>query len=206
MRAYLFVPAALLVGGCANDAGSAIAYDETARSLGPHLTTDRLADATTVARGGVAPDERDGVLLSYDARCTNGVGKSIPCGEWTVNADVTAFWGNRDLAGLAHWQLRGLDEDLGFVVAQTWATGAVTPLGGDRGNSMELDLDGALAWDTMGLVVRAGSQSGTTTTVDGELTTLIVYDGRGHARLTLDDRAYDVDLATGEVSLPVIVE
>ena len=64
----------------------------------------------------------------------------------------------------------------------------------------------AIAWDTLGLVVRAGSQSGTTTTGDAELATLIVYDGRGHAQLTLDDRRYEVDLATGEVSLPAIVE
>ena len=206
MRPYLFVSAALVIGGCANDAGTAIPYDETAQSLGTHLMTDRLGDATTVARGGIAPEERDGLLLSYDARCTNGVGKSIACGEWTVNAEVTAFWGNREIAGLAHLQLRGLDEDLGFVVAQTWATGAVSPLNGDRGDSVELQLAGALAWDTMGLVVRAGSQSGTTKLADAELTTLVVYDGRGHARLTLDDRLYDVDLATGDVSLPVTVE
>ena len=206
MRPYLFVSAALVIGGCANEADTAIPYDETAQSLGAHLVTNRIADATTVALGGIAPTARDGLLLSYDASCTNGVGKSIPCGEWTVNADVTAFWGNRDMAGLAHWQLRGLDEDLCFVVAQTWATGAMSPLGGDRGDSIELDLDGALAWDPMNLVVRAGSQSGRTTTADGELATLIVYDGRGHARLTLDDRTYDIDLETGAVSLPVTVE
>jgi hypothetical protein len=196
MRPYPLGFALLVVAGCASDATSDIPYDDVARSLGPHLVTNRLGDATSVARAGTAPDERDGMFLSYAARCSNSVGKAIACGEWTVNADVTAYWGNGYEAGLARWQLRGIDRDLAFVIADTWA------MSGD----VELTASGALAWDPRGLVVRAGSLSGTTDAGNAELVTLIVYDGLGHARLALDDRNYVVDLATGEVTLPGVFE
>src|SRR5512138_1456378 len=103
MRPYMLVSAVLAAGGCANDATTTVAYDEVAQSLGPQLVTDRLGDATVVAYGGVAPVERSGVFLRYDARCTNSLGMSIACGPGTVNAEVTAFWGNSQLAGMAHW-------------------------------------------------------------------------------------------------------
>jgi hypothetical protein len=196
MRPYLLVSLLTAAAGCANVATDDVPYDDVARSIGPHLVTDRLGDATAIARGGVAPGQRDGVILSYAAHCTTSTGKAVPCGEWTVNAEVTAFWGNADLAGLAHWSLRGLDEELGLVVADTWGmTGDVS-----------IDVSGTVAWDSMQHVARAGSQSGTVLAGDAELAALIVYDGRGHARMTLDDRGYEVDLATGEVTLPTVLE
>lgn len=180
-----------------------------------------------VATSGVVYATHDGVGYQYQVRCFDSSSRLLAtCGRETVTAHVTAVWGGvihmpRFEAALFHealWTLRGVD------ARESWVTGTSTssyyttfgPFTHDAiYYDVTTDKEIALIWDPSAMRVRAGTQSAAITAVvqqtdsqdrTSQLTGAIVFDHTDRATLTIDDRIYWIDRATGETTFATELE
>lgn len=191
------VAVVVLVGACAQNTVNDVDYTRIAERVGGTIATPdaggetgALADALAIACGrlprgfverAISGDDgevigyHDGLRYTYLVRCEDARAARMACSPQTFRAVALVEWQGR----VAAWTL----EHLQGPVASATGDGAL-------GHEAFL-LDKAVPWPRHGRVALA---------LDG-VTGAVAFDGSPTARISLDDQAFALDLASGSITL-----